>query len=294
MRFVAIDVETANPNMTSICQVGVVTFDNGQVVSSWESLVNPQDYFDLYHVHYIHGIDEDTVSASPTFGAVYPKLMELLDDQIVVCHMAFDRVSITRACVALNLPPPKCRWLDSAQVVRRAWPEFAYRGYGLANVAEAFDIQFNHHNALDDARVSGELILRAIAYSGMGLEEWLLRVAKPIDPERANRPISRAGNPEGQLYGEVLVFTGALMMPRQVAADKASLLGCEVASNVNSQTTLLVVGSQDMRKLAGHQKSSKHRKAEELIKGGQEIRILTEDDFLHLFDVDSANYKEMT
>jgi DNA polymerase-3 subunit epsilon len=40
-----------------------------------------------------------------------------------------------------------------------------------------------------------------------------------------------------------------------------------------------VVGDQDIRRLAGHEKSSKHRKAEELIRQGQRIRIVGESDF---------------
>jgi DNA polymerase-3 subunit epsilon len=33
MDFVAIDVETANPDMASICQVGLAAFSNGAVVA---------------------------------------------------------------------------------------------------------------------------------------------------------------------------------------------------------------------------------------------------------------------
>jgi len=51
---------------------------------------------------------------------------------------------------------------------------------------------------------------------------------------------------------------------------------------VNKKVTLLVVGDQDVLKLAGQEKSSKHRKAEALIAAGQEIRILRESDFLSL------------
>jgi DNA polymerase-3 subunit epsilon len=45
---------------------------------------------------------------------------------------------------------------------------------------------------------------------------------------------------------------------------------------------MLVVGDQDVRKLAGHEKSSKHVKAEQLIAKGQSIRILGESDFLRI------------
>jgi len=52
-----------------------------------------------------------------------------------------------------------------------------------------------------------------------------------------------------------------------------------VASGVTKKTTLLVVGDQDIKKLAGYEKSSKHRKAEELIQSGIPLRILKESDF---------------
>jgi DNA polymerase-3 subunit epsilon len=45
---------------------------------------------------------------------------------------------------------------------------------------------------------------------------------------------------------------------------------------------VLVVGDQDVRKLAGHEKSAKHRKAEELIGAGHPIRIIRETDFKQL------------
>lgn len=45
------------------------------------------------------------------------------------------------------------------------------------------------------------------------------------------------------------------------------------------KTTLLVVGDQDIDRLAGKDKSLKHIKAESLIAQGQKIRILGESDF---------------
>jgi DNA polymerase III subunit epsilon len=53
---------------------------------------------------------------------------------------------------------------------------------------------------------------------------------------------------------------------------------------VTKHTTLLVVGDQDVRKLAGHEKSAKHRKAEELIANGQRIRIISESDFQRIVE----------
>ncbi|MDD2791160.1 MAG: hypothetical protein PHU40_10910 [Sulfurimonas sp.] len=43
---------------------------------------------------------------------------------------------------------------------------------------------------------------------------------------------------------------------------------------------------QDATKLAGHEKSSKHRKAEELIQKGQHIQIIGESDFKEMVRID--------
>lgn len=91
------------------------------------------------------------------------------------------------------------------------------------------------------------------------------------------------------MYGEILVFTGALEIPRREAADLAASIGCMVAAGVTKKTTLLVVGDQDITKLAGKSKSSKHTKAEQLIAKGQEIRIIKESDFKELVDQANTN-----
>jgi len=65
----------------------------------------------------------------------------------------------------------------------------------------------------------------------------------------------------------------------------AAKIGCQVESGVTKKTTILVVGNQDIMKLAGQEKSSKHRKAEEFILNGQQIRILGESDFKELINL---------
>jgi len=67
MEFVAIDVETANADMASICQIGIAQFRDGTLVEEWKTYVDPQDHFDGINVS-IHGIDEDVVAGSPTFA----------------------------------------------------------------------------------------------------------------------------------------------------------------------------------------------------------------------------------
>lgn len=288
MRFVAIDVETANPNLSSICQVGLAVFDGGALVDTWDTLIDPQDFFDDMNI-FIHGIDESVVEGAPTWSEVYPKLSQMMSGAIVVSHTSFDKTAINLACECNNTAKIECRWLDSAKVVRRAWPElFGFKGYGLRNVADHFGINFEHHDAVEDARAAGEILCKACDHTGLSLDDWFFRILSPIDPsisnKKSNSPITREGSAEGSLFGNVIVFTGALSIPRNEAADLAAIAGCDVGANVTKKTTLLVVGDQDIKKLAGRDKSNKHLKAEELIKQGHGIRILGESDFRKLVE----------
>jgi len=281
MNFISIDVETANADLASICQIGLACFSKGELAETWESLVDPEDYFDGVNVA-IHGIDESKVAGAPKFPDLSSALCQRLVQTLVVSHTAFDRIAIGAVFTKYGIDQPEITWLDTARVVRRTWLDLSQRGYGLANVAERLGIQFDHHNALEDARAAGQILVHAIKESGLSLDEWLVRVKRPIgmmSGSGSSYQITREGNPEGPLYGEVAVFTGALSLLRREAADMAAAAGCQVAGSVTKGTTLLIVGDQDIRKLTGHEKSSKHREAERLISKGQPIRVLRETDF---------------
>jgi len=283
MNFIAIDVETANADMASICQIGIAIFSKDKMIDEWVTLVNPEDYFDPINID-IHGINELDVKDAPSFPEISNKLLSFFQDTTVVCHTHFDRVSIARAFLKYDLKIIEISWLDSAKVARRAWPQFSKKGYGLKNVAKHIGYEFNHHDALEDAKASGHILLEAIKASNLNVSDWKVKASKPINIESSSSKsdTNRNGNPQGLLYGEVIVFTGALIISRQEAANIAINIGCQVASNVTKKTTLLVVGDQDLSKLSGKQKSSKHIKAEKLISKGQNIRILQESDFQEL------------
>lgn len=282
MRFVAIDIETSNANMASICSIGVAAFEDGALASEWQSLIDPNDFFDPVNIS-IHGISEADVQGAPTFRDAASEIDRLLGGQRVVTHTHFDRIAIYQAANRWSLTAPSCTWIDSARVARRTWVECAHSGYGLANVCKMIGYSFEHHNALEDAKAAGHVMLAAMQESGLDLDAIQKRVLQPIDPSRSG-PITRDGNPDGPFAGEVIVFTGALEIPRREAADLAASAGCTVANSVTKKTTMLVVGDMDVTRLSGHEKSSKHRRAEALIAAGQPIRIIRETDFKELVE----------
>lgn len=279
MNFVALDVETANPCLSSICQIGVAFFEEGEYKNSWETLLNPEDYFEERNIR-IHKIKKQMVKDSPTFPSVWKELHEYLTNTIVVTHSPFDRSAMEQIHQKYNIDLPEIRWLDTTRVVRRTWKDRAREGYGLKDVCQFLEIEFKHHDAAEDAKATGKVLLHAMQKTGHSIEDWIVKATQPISgAKNSKQEIKQDGNPNGDLYGESIVFTGRLMISRKEAASHAAESGCNVQNSVTKKTTLLVVGDQDLKRLAGHEKSSKHRKAEELIDKGIAIRILGETDF---------------
>lgn len=281
MRFVALDVETANADIASICSIGIAVFDQGIVTKEWYTLVDPKDFFDGLNVS-IHGITERDVRTAPTFKEVLPTVLSMVGDMTIVTHMHFDRVAITQAVARCSQSPLPNEWLDSAKVARRTWEDVAHSGYSLKNLCKRIGYNFTHHHALEDAKACGQILLAAMDYSNLDFNSIVCSTQKAIRPSQRIENGAPIANIHGPLYGEVVVFTGSLTIPRREAEDAAAELGCEIGSGVSTKTTVLVVGDVDVQRLAGHQKTTKHRKAEELISKGNMIRVIREADFRKL------------
>lgn len=289
--FIALDVETANSDFASICAIGLVHFRKGEVFKSLSILIDPEDDFSPTNIA-IHGIRPEHVIGKPTMAKAFPIIGTALDQAAVVHHSPFDRTAMARAAARYGVSGLPCTWIDSSQIARRAWPQFKGNGgYGLAHLCSLFDIQFQHHDAAEDARAAGLIVQHAINHTGIPFAQWVDDYGyqsttadyvphriKP--PTYTNQNVKRTGLEGGPLNGEVVVFTGALDISRSEAADIAAKAGCDVSGSVTKKTTILVVGDQDLRATNGEKKSSKHRKAEEYIAQGQSIRIVGQTDFM--------------
>ncbi len=276
MNYFVLDVETANPNYASICQIGIIEVRDGHVVDSSSILLDPEDFFDPFNVS-IHGITEEMVRDAPTFRDIYAALSARLVEQIAIHHGPFDRVAFSRASERYGLQPIMANWLDNQSVARRAWPDFARSGYGLKNLCRHFDLTFSHHDALEDARVTEQIFRRALVESGTSASDWLSRSRRPIASLTGS--VDKTGDPNGRFHGQTILFTGDIGIPRTEAEAIAKRIGFDIAASATKKVSLLVVGMQDAGRLAGYEKSSKQRKAEELQQAGHDIQIVSDADF---------------
>ena len=274
-RFVALDVETANGSAWSISQIGIACVTRENQVRQWASLVDPQCGFSTFNIR-LTGIHPDHVRGAPKFPEVLAALDPVLSRAVVFQHSSFDQKAVAAACDKAELTPPKWEWMDSIRVARRAWPEFTGQGgHGLAHLKEKLGLSFNHHDAGEDARAAAEVVLRAEAKMGVDFR-MIHGTAKAKKP---SRPVAPPANPQGALFGAVVVFSGELSVPRAEAAGRAAKAGMRVSGRLSTATTHLVLGGPSLPLEPGQEPTVKERQARIMQAEGRPIAILREDDF---------------
>ena len=177
--FIALDVETANSDVASICQIGIAIYADGRQIDEWSSLIDPECHFDYWNIR-IHQITADDVAQSPCFADVFETLQQLMTNTVCVSHTHFDRSAMNRACERYELPLIETTWLDSVRVARRTWHDIPSGSYNLKSVCNLIGYEFQHHDALEDARAAGEIILAASRETGLDIPGWLQRVEQPV------------------------------------------------------------------------------------------------------------------
>ena len=181
LTFNAIDVETANADRSSICQVGIVRIRDEEIKEQLSALINPEAPFNSFNVA-LHGIDEEAVRDSPTLPEIEERLRVLLEGTVLVSHTAFDRGALDGAMERYGSRPIRATWLDSSVIARRAWPEKYRRRWNLAAIAGDLGIAFRHHDAVEDARAAAEIVLRACRHTGVDIDGWLARAGRLTSP----------------------------------------------------------------------------------------------------------------
>ena len=188
LTFIAIDVETANRDRASICQIGIAHVRMGNISKVLSILVDPEEHFEHRNTG-IHGIDEGTVKDADTMSSIYPKIWRLVEGATLVSHTTFDQQALDRAASKYGLPLLQVKWLDSAQIAHSAWPEkYGRGGRSLKKIATDLSIEFQHHDAGEDARVAAEILLHACRHTGLDVDDWLEQAG--YDRSTITHPVS--------------------------------------------------------------------------------------------------------
>jgi DNA polymerase-3 subunit epsilon len=300
--FVSIDFETANNNRSSACALGIVIVKGGMIKDEHYFLIDPEEDFDDYCIQ-IHGITPSLVKGKPTFKLLWESIEPYFSENLIVAHNASFDMSVFRYSLnKANIPFPALKYFCTYILSKKLLTGLS--SYRLDVVAEHFGIAFKHHNALEDARTAALIMLKYLeslshtnletAATSLGFNHGELshNGYKPFGTaasygEKIRSKDIVTGNSEFNeshpLFGKSIAFTGTLSsMSRQSAMQNVVDVGGICADSVNKQVNFLIVGFRDFTLYSNGEKSTKLKKAEQYITSGQDLEIISEDDFLRM------------
>jgi DNA polymerase III subunit epsilon len=273
LNFTAFDTETATNNPVSLCQIGFVIVQQGQIIIEQSYLIQPPGNEYSARNSCIHGIDALRTKDQPSFPIIWEKIKTLFVNNLLVAHNASFDLNILNST------------LDYYRIPRPAFTcdcTFLMSGLKLKAISESLKIDMTqHHDALSDAKTCALVYLKLkqgvkpdyslITESGSsnvfaGHDKLSGSVLKPnLDIENTNNPF----------YSKKVVFTGVLQsISREDAAKKIQEMGADIDTGVNKTTNYVIVGNG-----AG---PSKLKKIEELNSSGSNIMIIREEEFLSM------------
>lgn len=160
--FVAVDVETANNEPSSICAIGAVKVVDGVITERFYELVKPEpEYYFRYFTEQIHGIDRHMTADAPTFDVVWRKLHRIIGNLPLVAHnKRFDERCIRAAFRVYQMDYPDYPFLCTVEKARRTIPRTLCSSFSLPVLCDFLGIPFsNHHNALADAEACAKIAM---------------------------------------------------------------------------------------------------------------------------------------
>jgi DNA polymerase III subunit epsilon len=141
--FTAIDFETATPERSSICQIGIVRVVEGEIFQTISQLIKPPDNKYHYCNIRVHGITPVITQHEPSFSEIWPFISVYIENQLVVAHNApFDISALRTTLMYYRLPIPEFK------------SDCTYRlsKMNLKKMCESLEIELlHHHDAMHDA-----------------------------------------------------------------------------------------------------------------------------------------------
>src|SRR6266567_6162390 len=161
--FVVLDTETTGlrPGPDRVIEVAAIRLRGGEVIDSFQSLVNPNRRLPPFIVQFT-GITQEMVSKAPGGEQVFPDFLRFIEGAIIVGHnVGFDIGFLSHEANLLGQVFP-IDGIDTIPFARRYLP--ALRRFKLDLVAEHLKIPAaNRHRAMGDTKVTAAIFLKLLA-----------------------------------------------------------------------------------------------------------------------------------
>ena len=233
-KYAVVDLEaTSASSNAKIIQVGIVLIENGQIVKTYETDVNPHEKLDS-HICQLTGLTDKRLRRAPDFSQVAREIYELIEDAIFVAHnVKFDANLLAEALFweGFELMTPRVDTVELAQVF---FPTF--EKYNLGILCEQLDIPLKHaHTALADASATATLFLKIqekIQKLPKELVEYLLKFSDSLIYE-SRLAIEDAFNQMSDITFHDLMKRQGIFLRKSKKIKKARKLSQNFQHNIN-------------------------------------------------------------
>jgi DNA polymerase-3 subunit epsilon len=157
-----VDIETTGMSYarSRVIEVGVIRVENGEVVDSFNSLIDPQTELPMF-ITELTGISKNDLNHAPTFYDISAELYQIMDGAVFIAHnVRFDYGFLKQEFKRLNKKfSPKL--LCTVKLSKALYP--GVRGHKLQDLIDRCQINVaNRHRALDDATATWQFIQHSI------------------------------------------------------------------------------------------------------------------------------------
>lgn len=163
-KIVALDFELANRDYLSACALGVVVYENGEIIFEKGYLIKPVQGFDVFIDEFIniHHIQPHDVKYALTFDQIFDRINVHLQNAVLIAHNAeFDIGILKRLLAYYNIRPFSVQYACTVQLSRKLF--IGLKNHKLNTVAEAMNVSLDHHQAHSDAKACMHIALFGLA-----------------------------------------------------------------------------------------------------------------------------------
>lgn len=160
--FAAIDFETANQELSSVCSVGVVVVRDGAITERFYSLIQPEPNYYSFGNSQIHGLTAKETENAKVFSEVWKDIEPLIEGLPLVAHnKGFDESCLKAVFKTYGIDYPDYTFHCTLAASRRQLKHLP--NHQLHTVAgDCGYILIDHHNALADAEACAEIALQLL------------------------------------------------------------------------------------------------------------------------------------
>ncbi|MBM7684714.1 DNA polymerase III subunit alpha [Defluviitalea raffinosedens] len=148
--YCVLDLETTgfSPKTEKITEIGIMKLKDGKVIDKFSCFVNPEKPIPPRVVE-VTNITDDMVKDAETIDKVFPKILEFLEDSVLVAHNASFDIRFLKHNAKVLGYDFDFTYIDTLTLAHELFPDF--KSYKLGKIAKNLGIKVEvAHRALDD------------------------------------------------------------------------------------------------------------------------------------------------